>query len=113
MTTQDSTSQTQLPVRMLHDRILVEPDEGATERRSASGIVIPATAAMGKRLAWAKVVAVGPSVRQVKLEDTILYDPEDRHEVEIDAKTYVLVRERDLHAVADPHGPQQTQGMYL
>src|SRR5690625_3673894 len=98
---------------MLPGRILAEPDAGATERRSGSGIVIPATAAMGKRLAWAKVVAVGPSARQVKLEDTILYDPEDRHEVEIDAKTYVLVRERDLHAVADPHGPQQPQGMYL
>jgi len=98
---------------MLHDRILVEPDKGQTERRSSSGIVIPATAAMGRRLAWAKVVAVGPSVRQVKLGDTILYDPEDRHEVEIDATTYVLVRERDLHAVAAPDGSQQSQGMYL
>lgn len=113
MTTDASSAQTQLPVRMLHDRILVEPDEGTKERRSASGIVIPATAAMGKRLAWAKVVAVGPSVRQVKLDDTILYDPEDRHEVEIDATTYMLVRERDLHAVSDPHGSQKSQGMYL
>lgn len=113
MTSDESSAQTQLPVRMLHDRILVEPDEGTKERRSASGIVIPATAAMGKRLAWAKVVAVGPSVRQVKIDDTILYDPEDRHEVEIDATTYVLVRERDLHAVSDPHGSQKYQGMYL
>lgn len=98
---------------MLHDRILIEPDEGTKERRSASGIVIPATAAMGKRLAWAEVMAVGPSVRQVKLGDTILYDPEDRAEVEIDATTYVLVRERDLHAVSDPHGADKSQGMYL
>src|SRR5699024_394279 len=98
---------------MLHDRILVEPDEGTKERRSASGIVIPATAAMGKRLAWAKVVAVGPSVRQVKLEDTILYDPEDRQDVEVAAIPSVLVLELDLHAVCDTHGSHLSQGMYL
>ena len=35
------------PIKMLHDRVLVEVDKEAGERRSTGGIVIPATAAMG------------------------------------------------------------------
>ena len=37
------------PIKMLHDRLLVEVDQEAGERRSTGGIVIPATAAMGAR----------------------------------------------------------------
>ena len=48
-----------LPIRMLHDRVLVSQEGEGGERRSGGGIVIPATASMGKRLAWAKVVAIG------------------------------------------------------
>ena len=48
-----------LPIRMLHDRVLVRQDTSEGERRSGGGILIPATAAVGRRLAWAEVVAVG------------------------------------------------------
>ena len=89
-----------LPIRMLHDRVLVDLDPEAGERRSSGGIVIPATARMGKRLAWAEVVAVGANVRAVETGDRVLFDPEDRAEVEVRGHDYVLLRERDLHAVA-------------
>ena len=86
---------------MLHDRILVEVDREAGERRSSGGIVIPATAAMGaRRLAWSRVVAVGPHARSVEIGDQVLFDPEDKSEVEVNGETYVLMRERDVHAVA-------------
>ena len=101
------------PIRMLHDRVLVSVDtEG--ERRSSGGIVIPATAAMGgRRLAWSKVAAIGPHVRMVEVGDRVLFDPEDKAEVEVNAETYVLLRERDLHAVAaERRGARQT-GLYL
>jgi chaperonin GroES len=101
------------PIRMLHDRVLVSVDtEG--ERRSSGGIVIPATAAMGgRRLAWSRVAAVGPHVRTVEGGDRVLFDPADKAEVEVNAETYVLMRERDLHAVAaDRLGDSQT-GLYL
>ncbi|MFC0582000.1 GroES family chaperonin [Micrococcoides hystricis] len=98
---------------MLHDRILVKLDDEAAERRSASGIVIPATAQMGKRLAWADVVATGPNVRQVSNGDKVLFDPEDRHEVEISAQSYILLRERDIHAVAEPDSADIVTGLYL
>ena len=84
---------------MLHDRVLVSTEGEAGERRSGGGIVIPATVAIGRRLAWALVVAAGANVRSVKVGDRVLFDPEDRAEVELRGKDYVLLRERDLHAV--------------
>ena len=99
---------------MLHDRILVEIDKDAGERRSSGGIVIPATAAMGaRRMSWAKVVAVGPHARSVERGDRVLFDPEDKAEVEVNGELYVVMRERDAHAVAaDRLGDSQT-GLYL
>ncbi len=98
---------------MLHDRLLVTADGEAGERRSGGGIVIPATAAMGKRLSWAEVVAVGQHVRQVQLGDRVLYDPEDKAEVELQGNTYTLLRERDLHAVAAQRVDDGATGLYL
>ena len=89
-----------LPIQMLHDRVLVSIDHDAGERRSTAGIVIPATAKMGKRLDWAEVVATGSHVRTVQVGDRVLFDPEDRSEVELHGTAYVLLRERDIHAIA-------------
>ena len=73
-----------LPMRLLHDRVLVALDGEAGERRSSGGIVIPATAQVGRRLSWARVVAVGNNVRTVEVGDRVLFDPADRAEVEPD-----------------------------
>jgi chaperonin GroES len=104
-----------LPIRMLHDRVLVRSDSPEGERRSGGGILIPATAAVGKRLAWAEVVAVGQNVRTVEVGDRVLFDPEDRAEVEVRGTAYVLMRERDLHAVAAERlqGAEDSTGLYL
>jgi len=104
---------TRLPIRMLHDRVLVSSEVEGGERRSTSGIVIPATAAVGRRLTWAAVVAVGQNVRQVQAGDRVLYDPEDRAEVELQGAQYVLLRERDIHAVAAPRVQDGQTGLYL
>ena len=99
---------------MLHDRILVEPDREAGERRSNGGIVIPATAAMGaRRLTWAKVAAKGPQARAVEVGDRVLYDPEDKAEVEVSGEVYVVMRERDVHAVAAERLEGGDTGLYL
>ena len=65
-------------MRVLHDRLLVALDGEAGERRSSAGIVIPATASVGRRLSWARVVAVGGNVRTVEVGDRVLFDPSDR-----------------------------------
>lgn len=102
-----------LGIRMLHDRVLVSLDREAGERRSTAGILIPATASMGKRLQWARVVALGPHVRSVQLDDRVLFDPDDRAEVEIHGGGYVLLRERDLHAIAAERVQDGATGLYL
>ncbi|MDT0445544.1 MULTISPECIES: co-chaperone GroES [unclassified Streptomyces] len=100
---------------MLHDRLLVRADTAEGERRSSGGIVIPATAQVGRRLDWAEVVAVGQNVRTVEPGDRVLYDPEDRAEVEVRGVSYLLMRERDLHAVAAERlqGSEDSTGLYL
>ena len=102
------------PIKMLHDRVLVELDREAGERRSSGGIVIPATAAMGaRRLSWSKVVAVGPQARAVEIGDRVLFDAEDKSEVEVHGELYVVMRERDVHAVAAERVGDQATGLYL
>jgi chaperonin GroES len=113
MAKKEATSAAELlPIRMLHDRVLVSLEtEG--ERRSGGGILIPSTASVGRRLAWAEVVATGPTVRQVQLGDRVLFDPEERAEVELQGKGYVLLRERDIHAVAAQRVEDGQTGLYL
>lgn len=98
---------------MLGDRILLTTEGQEGERRSGAGIVIPATASMGRRLAWAAVVAIGPNVRHVVVGDRVLFDPEERAEVELESRTYILLRERDLHAVSQNPVDDQGTGLYL
>lgn len=102
-----------LPVQLLHDRLLVKIDSADGERRTGAGILIPATAQVGKRLAWARVVAIGPNVRTAQVGDQVLFEPEDRGEVELHGVAYILLRERDLHAVASARVPDTSAGLYL
>lgn len=102
------------PIKMLHDRILVETDREAGERRSSGGIVIPATAAMGaRRLTWARVVATGPHARSVEAGDRVLFDTDDKAEVEVNGEIYVVLRERDVNAVAADRLGDSATGLYL
>ena len=100
------------PITMLFDRVMVQISQSDGERRSRAGILIPATAQISRRLTWAEAVAVGPHVRSVKVGDTVLFNPEDRFEVEVHGEEYVILRERDIHAIASPRNDSGT-GLYL
>ena len=102
-----------LPIKMLQDRILVEVPGEDGERKSTGGILIPATAQVHKRLVWAEVVAVGPNVRTVEMSDRVLFSPEDRYEVEVGGTDYIILRERDVHAVAAERIEAGSTGLYL
>ena len=97
---------------MTADRLLVVPSKELGERKSRSGIVIPATANVSKRLVWADVVALGPTVRNVEPDDRVLFSPDSGFEVEIRGEDYLILRERDIHAVASERSEGQT-GLYL
>jgi chaperonin GroES len=106
-------SEGRLPIRMLHDRVLVRiPTEDGGERRSGGGILIPATAQVATRLVWAEVLAIGNHVRAVEVGDKVLFSPEDRSEVEVGGETFLILRERDIHAVAAQRIEPST-GLYL
>lgn len=106
------TSDEKLPIKMLNDRLLVHMPDKDGERRTMAGILIPATAQMSKRLVWAEVVALGQNVRSAEVGDRVLFSPEDRYEVEVGGKDYIMLRERDLHAVAASRNESST-GLYL
>jgi chaperonin GroES len=99
-------------IRMTADRVLVrKPLDG--ERQSKGGLLIPATAAsVNKRCIWSEVVAVGPNVRNIETNDQVLHLPEGGLEVEIRGEDYILLRERDVHAVASDRIDGGT-GLYL
>ncbi len=103
---------TKQSIRMTADRILVTQQREPGERRSRAGIVIPATAEVGRRLIWGEVIATGPTVRTIEVDDSILFSPDDCFEVEIHGDTYLIVREREVHAVASEREEGQT-GLYL
>ncbi|WP_067490207.1 GroES family chaperonin [Actinomadura hibisca] len=105
-------SESKFEVQMLHDRVMIRSDKDAGERRSSGGIVIPATVEQSNRLHWGEVCGVGHHARTVKVGDRVLFHPEDQYEVEIQGENYLVMRERDLHAIANER-PEHGTGLYL
>ncbi len=108
----DGVHDPKLQIQMLHDRVMVRATDGNGERRSNAGIVIPATAEVAKRLIWGEVFGVGQHVRTVKVGDRVLFGRDDQYEVEVQGTTYLVMRERELHAVATGQTEHGT-GLYL
>ena len=100
-----------LEIQMLHDRLMIKADVNG-ERRSGAGIVIPATAEVARRLVWGEVFGVGNHVRTVKVGDRVLFARDEQYEFEVQGTTYLVLRERELHAVATERTEHGT-GLYL
>jgi chaperonin GroES len=103
-------------IKLTADRLVVRiPGNG--ERRSASGLLIPATAAPApRRLAWGDVELVGPDVRVAVEGDRVLFLPAAGLEVELEGDDLVLLRERDVQAVStgiSGADRDRTPGQYL
>jgi chaperonin GroES len=101
-------------IRLTGDRMIVlQPEDG--ERRSRSGLLIPATAVTApKRLVWGEVTLVGPDVRHVKKGDRVLFLPQAGLEVEISGDDFLLLRERDVQAVSSAaNDGEHHGGQYL
>ena len=105
-------SEAKFEVQMLHDRVMILVEQETGERRSSGGIVIPATVQEGNRLVWGEVCGVGHHVRTVKVGDRVLFHPEDQFEFDLRGQRYLVLRERDLHAVANEQ-PERGTGLYL
>jgi chaperonin GroES len=103
-------------IQLTADRLVVQVRENG-ERKTAGGLLIPATAVPApKRLAWGDVTLVGPDVRVAKTGDRVLFLPSAGLEVELEGEDYVLLRERDVQAVSAPpagSAKDRTPGQYL
>ncbi len=99
-------------IRMTHDRVLVRRP-GSEERKTKGGLLIPATAQnRTNRCVWAEVAATGPNVRNIEPGDQVLLSLDSALEAEIRGEEFLLVRERDVHAVASEQVDSGT-GLYL
>ena len=112
MSASESVTEIRRSVAVLGDRVLVSPpDDG--ERRTKAGILIPATAeSVDRKGMWGEAIGVGPHVRAVATGDEVLYLPEDAIEVDVQGDAYLIVRERDIHAVGSTRRDGAT-GLYL
>jgi len=100
-------------IRMTADRILVMSPKEIGDRKSRGGILIPATVdSESKKAVWGEVVAVGPLVRSAETGDLVLFGPESAYELDIRGEEYVVLKERDIHAVASGR-TEGTTGLYL
>lgn len=108
-----SADETKLAVRVTADRILcAHPDQG--DRKTKGGILIPATAQSADRLGvWADVTEVGPLVRNIEAGDKVLFLPDAVIEVDVRGETFLIVRERDVHAIASGERSAGKTGLYL
>ena len=90
---------TQVNVKPLADRVLIEP--AAAEQKTAGGIIIPDTAK--EKPQRGSVVAVGTGKKDepmtVKVGDHVLYGKYAGTEITIEGKDYLIMRESDLFAV--------------
>jgi chaperonin GroES len=100
-------------IRLTGDRLVVRTSENG-ERKSAGGLLIPATAAPApRRLTWGDVTLVGPDVRVAKQGDRVLFLPSSGLEVDLEGEELILLRERDVQAVASAPGEERAPGQYL
>ena len=93
-------------------RDLVEELGDASQKLQQVGNFLQRGEWLGVQIRTAEVLAIGNHVRSVEVSDRVLFSPEDRHEVEIAGDDYMLLRERDIHAVAASRVEPNT-GLYL
>jgi len=95
-----------MAIRPLHDRVIVKRID--KERQTASGIVIPDTAA--EKPEQGEVIAVGPGKRssdgnvqpmQVKVGDRVLFGKYAGQTVKVNDEEVLVLREDDILAIIE------------
>lgn len=84
-------------IKPIADRVLIEP--AAAEEKTAGGIIIPDTAK--EKPQRGTVVATGNEklTFQVKPGDEVMYGQYSGTELNVDGKTYLVMKESDIYAV--------------
>lgn len=83
-----------IPITPLADRVVATREEAKTQ--TASGIYLPDAAK--EKSVVAKVAAVGPDVRNLKVNDRIVYKEYSTTELKVDSVDYLIIKEEDVLA---------------
>jgi chaperonin GroES len=81
-------------IKPLADRVVAVREEAQT--KTASGLYLPDNAK--EKPVIAKVVAVGPDVKSLKVGDRIVYKEYTTTDLKINDKEYLIVKEEDVLA---------------
>ncbi len=82
------------PLKPLEDRVIAVAQEA--QSKTTSGFYLPDGAKEKSKIA--KVVAVGPEAKTVKIGDKIIYKEYSTTEVKVEAVQYIIVKEEDILA---------------
>jgi len=82
------------PIKPLADRVVAIREE--ISNKTASGLYLPDNAK--EKPVVAKVVAVGPDVKSLKVEDRIVYKEYSTTDLKINNVEYLIVKEEDVLA---------------
>lgn len=82
------------PIKPLSDRVVALREE--VQAKTTSGIYLPDKTQ--EKPVIAKVVAVGPDVKNLKVNDRIVYKEYSTTELKVDETEYLIVKEEDVLA---------------
>ncbi len=82
------------PLQPLADNIVAQIEEA--QNKTASGLYLPEQAT--EKPKTAKVLKVGKDVKNIKINDRIVYKSYSATEIKVDNQDYVIVKEEDVLA---------------
>ncbi|MFZ3010007.1 MAG: co-chaperone GroES [Candidatus Microsaccharimonas sp.] len=82
------------PIKPLADRVVAVKEQSTS--RTTSGLYLPENAK--EKPVTAKVVAVGPDVKTLKIGDKIVYKDYSTTELKVNDIDYLIVKEEDVLA---------------
>ena len=89
-----------MKLKVIDDRVLVQPEEVEDDKKTPGGIIIPDTAK--EKPQRGKIIAIGTDEELkdvVKVGDTIVFGKYTGDEIEADGKKYLVVQRNDILAI--------------
>lgn len=82
-------------IKVIGNRVLIE--EKVEDIKSESGIILGNTEKSPQRVG--KVISVGHSVEEIKINDKVMFDGYKAFPLNLDGKTYLIMEENNLIGV--------------
>ncbi len=85
---------TKVPISPLGDYIVAAQE--AAQTKTASGLFLPSSGSEKPKIA--NVVAIGPSVKDIKIGDKIIFGGYSNTDIKIDGAEYMLIKQENIYA---------------